>query len=192
MLKIAVLISGRGSNLRAIEHSIAEGKLPASIEIVVSDQDQAQGLIFASEKGIPTFVSKDQSKIINKLQQLNIQLVCLAGYMKIIGSQFINAFPNRIINIHPSLLPAFPGLNVQQKALEYGVKFSGCTVHFVDEGVDTGPIIMQACVPVLDDDNADSLAARILKEEHRIYSEVIRLIAEDKLIIKGRRVKIKK
>lgn len=192
MLKLAVLISGRGSNLMAIQSNIASGKLNAEIALVVSNSAEAKGLEFASSKNIKTLISQNEAEIIEKLNELKIDLICLAGYMKIISSDFIKAFEHKIINIHPSLLPAFPGLNVQQKAIDHGVKFSGCTVHFVDEGLDTGPIIIQACVPVLDDDDPGSLAARILKEEHRIYSEAIQLISEDKLIVEGRRVMIKK
>jgi len=191
MLRIAVLISGRGSNLKAIQENIEAGKLDAEIEIVISNKEEAKGLEFAKESNIPTLVSKDESEIINKLKDMRIDLVCLAGYMKIISKDFIDTYARKIINIHPSLLPAFPGLNVQQKAIDYGVKYSGCTVHFVEYDVDSGPIILQAIVPIHENDTGDTLAARILVEEHKIYSEAIQLISAKKVEISGRIVKIK-
>ncbi len=197
-LRIAVLVSGRGSNLQAIIDNIENGSLPVDIGVVISDQADAYALERARKHGIPdVHISAKGYKgrrdaydalLAQELQKRNIDLVVLAGFMRIITKTLIQAFPNRILNIHPALLPSFPGLHVQKAALEHGVKFSGCTVHFVDEGMDTGPIIIQAVVPVLDADTEDSLAERILKQEHRIYSKAIRLYAEGKLTVTGRKV----
>ncbi len=201
MLKLGVLVSGRGSNLQAIIDAIEAKKIKAEIAVVISDVPGAFALERAKKHGIKTAVvdgkeyqdkSSYEKKIIKTLVESDIDLVCLAGYMRLLSPEFVKAFAGRMMNIHPALLPAFPGLHVQKKALEYGVKFSGCTVHFVDEGCDTGPIIIQAAVPVLDDDTEDTLSARILEQEHRIYPEAIRLYSEGRLHIEGRRVKIVK
>lgn len=200
MIRTAVLASGSGSNLQAIIDAAEAGSLGAEIALVISDKPGAFALERAKKHGIKTavitkkeFPERDDfdARVIKLLKENNIELVALAGFMRIITKAFISAFPRRIINIHPSLLPAFSGLNVQAKAIQHGVKFSGCTVHFVDEGVDTGPIIIQAIVPVNDNDTAESLSKRILKEEHRIYPEAIRLFCQDRLEIQGRRVLIK-
>jgi phosphoribosylglycinamide formyltransferase-1 len=196
--KIAVLVSGRGSNLQAIIDNIEKGRLSAELAVVISDQADAYALERARKHNIPAVhVSAKgykgkrdayDAELVKELQNRGVELVCLAGFMRIITPVLIKAFPNRILNIHPSLLPAFPGLHVQKKALEHGAKFSGCTVHFVDEGMDTGPIIIQAVVPVLDSDTEDSLSERILKQEHKIYSRAIQLFSEGRLKIVGRRV----
>jgi phosphoribosylglycinamide formyltransferase-1 len=196
-IKLAVLVSGRGSNLQAIIDNIEKGSLSAEIAAVISDQADAYALDRARKHKIPavhidakrheTRAAYDAA-LVEELRKRQTDLVCLAGFMRIITPMVIKAFPNRIMNIHPSLLPAFPGLHVQKKALNHGVKFSGCTVHFVDEGMDTGPIIIQAVVPILDDDTEDILSERILKQEHKIYSRAIQLYAEGRLTVKGRRV----
>jgi len=201
MLKIGVLVSGRGSNLQAIIDSMEKGSLrgKAEISVVISNVPGVQALERAKKHKIKAVVvnSKDfddsssyEKQVIKTLEENSVGLVCLAGYMKLLSPELVKHFKGHILNIHPALLPAFPGLHVQKKALEYGVKFSGCTVHFVDEGCDTGPIIIQAAVPVLDDDTEETLSARILEQEHRIYPEAIRLFAEGKLKIEGRRVKV--
>lgn len=174
MFALAVLISGRGSNLTAIQENIEKGLLKAQIKIVISSRADAKGLEFAKAHNLPTFISKSEDEIINKLKEVNPNLICLAGYMKILSPKFVNTFKGKIINIHPALLPKFPGLDVQKRAIEAGEKESGCTVHYVDEGMDTGAIIAQRKVPILLGDTADKLAERILKEEHVLYSEVIR------------------
>jgi phosphoribosylglycinamide formyltransferase 1 len=195
--RIAVLLSGRGSNFEALADSIAAGRIPnAEIAIVISNRDGAPGLEKARARGIEARVipSKGLEReaydrlVAAALQEKNIDLVCLAGYMRLLSPFFIAAFPERILNIHPSLLPAFPGLESQRQALEYGTKISGCTVHFVDENLDAGPIVIQSAVPVEDGDTAETLAARILKEEHRIYSEAVRIVLEKRYRIVGRRV----
>ncbi|MBU4532084.1 MAG: phosphoribosylglycinamide formyltransferase [Eubacteriales bacterium] len=196
-LKIGVLASGRGSNLQAILDATLDGRLPAEVAVVISDDPQAYALERARTHGIPLHSvelagkpSKQayEEEIVRILREHGVGLVCLAGYMRIVSPVMLRAFPNRMINIHPSLLPSFPGLHAQRQALDYGVRFSGCTVHFVDEGVDSGPIIIQAVVPVLQDDTEDTLSARILEQEHRIYVEAVRLYALGKLTIKGRKV----
>lgn len=197
-VKIGVLVSGRGSNLQAIINNIEKGLLSAEIVVVISDQADAYALerarlhnipdVHLSAKGFKGKRGEYDALLVKELRKRDAELVCLAGFMRIITPTLINAFPNRILNIHPALLPAFPGLHVQKAALEHGVKFSGCTVHFVDEGMDTGPIIIQAVVPILDSDTEDSLSARILKQEHKIYSRAIQLYAEGKLRTEGRRV----
>ncbi len=201
MLKIGVLVSGRGSNLQAIIDAVSSKKINVEIAVVISNVPGAAALERARKHGIKAVVidgreHSDRSsydiQVIKTLEENKVGLVCLAGYMKLLSPELVQHFRGRIMNIHPALLPAFPGLHVQRKALEYGVKFSGCTVHFVDEGCDTGPIIIQAVVPVLDNDTEESLSARILDEEHRIYPEAIRLFSEGKLKIEGRRVKIEK
>jgi len=198
-LKLGVLASGSGTNLAAILESSANNKIDAEVKIVISDVPAAKALDRAKSFKIPTAVHERKSyptkeayetAIVADLKKHDVELVCLAGYMRIVGKEFLGAFPDRIINIHPALLPSFPGLEAQKQAFEYGVKISGCTVHFVDEKTDHGPIILQASVPVLDDDTVDSLRERILKQEHRIYSEAIQLYAEGLLKIDGRRVKI--
>jgi len=200
LLRLGVLISGSGSNLQSIIDHIEKGTLPARINIVVSNTPQAFGLTRARKHGIPCAVLNHQDfagredfdrEMIRMLREAGVDLVVLAGFMRILTPEFLQAFEHKIINIHPALLPAFPGTHVQQKALDYGVKFSGCTVHFVDEGVDTGPIIIQSVVPVLPGDNAETLAARILKEEHKIYPQAIRYFAEGRIVKKGRHVEIK-
>jgi phosphoribosylglycinamide formyltransferase-1 len=175
MKRLGILISGRGSNLVAIADAVAEGRLNAEIAVVISNKPHAPGLDRARERGLNaiTLPSKDQALLIAELRRQQVDLVCLAGYMRILGREFVAAFPRRILNIHPSLLPAFPGLDAQKQALEAGVKQSGCTVHFVDEGVDSGPIVKQAAVPVLPNDTVETLSARILEQEHRIYPEAI-------------------
>jgi phosphoribosylglycinamide formyltransferase 1 len=199
MLKIGVLVSGRGSNLQAIIDAVSSKKINAEIAVVISNVPGAAALERAAKHGIKAVVidgrghddrSSYDKQVIKTLEENKVGLVCLAGYMKLLSPEFVHHFKGHIMNIHPALLPAFPGLHVQRKALEYGVKFSGCTVHFVDEGCDTGPIIIQAVVPVLDNDTEGSLSDRILEEEHRIYPEAIRLFSEGKLKIEGRRVKI--
>ena len=200
MLKLAVLASGSGSNLQAMIDAIAAGALPAKIQLVLSDKADAFALERAKQAGIPTVVISPQAfatreeydrQVVAAIQQYEVDVVALAGYMRIVTPEFLQAFPQRVVNIHPALLPAFPGLHGQRQAWEYGVKVSGCTVHFVDEGTDTGPIIAQATVPVLDTDDADTLAARILEQEHRLYPHVLKLLAEGRVSIEGRRVKIK-
>lgn len=196
-LRLGVMASGRGSNLQSIMDAAAAGKIKAEVAVVFSDNKDAFALERARKAGIPAlhlnprdFGLKDEYEkaVLEILNEHGVQLVCLAGYMRIVGRVILNAFPNRVINIHPALLPSFPGLHGQQQAWEYGVKFSGCTVHFVDEGMDTGPIIIQAVVPVYDDDTADTLADRILEQEHKIYPEAIGLIAEGRLKLNGRKV----
>jgi phosphoribosylglycinamide formyltransferase-1 len=197
--KIAVLLSGRGSNFMAIKKAVDEGSINGEISVVISNKADAKGLLYAQECGLPTcFVNpKDFSgreaydtEIVRILDENKIDLVCLAGFMRIISPVFVNAYKNRIINVHPSLLPSFKGLEAQKQALDYGVKFAGCTVHFVDEEMDHGSIILQAVVPVEQSDTEDELSARILKEEHRIYPEAVRLICAGKIRVEGRKVYI--
>lgn len=198
-LRLGVLASGSGSNLQSIIDRCADGSIDAEIVLVLSNVPGAGALIRAENAGIATALIDHRTyaertdfdrAVVSALQSSGVDLVVLAGFMRIITAPFIDAFPERIINIHPALLPAFPGLHVQKKALDAGVRFSGCTVHFVDGGVDTGPIIIQAVVPILDDDDEVSLSARILVQEHRIYPRAIQLIAESRLRIEGRRVRI--
>jgi phosphoribosylglycinamide formyltransferase-1 len=197
MLNIGVLVSGSGTNLQAIIDAIEAKRLGAKIAVVISNKPTAFALERAKKHGIATrVIVKDSfpdreafdAELVRVLNEHKVELVALAGFLRILTPVFTRAFPMRIMNIHPSLLPSFTGLDVQRKAIEYGVKFSGCTVHFVDEGLDTGPIIMQAVVPVMDSDTPETLAQRILEEEHKIYPEAIRLYAEGKLRISGRRV----
>ncbi|GAB6273247.1 MAG: phosphoribosylglycinamide formyltransferase [Peptococcaceae bacterium] len=199
-LRLGVLVSGRGSNLQAIIDAGQKGEIPAEVAVVISDQPDAFALTRARANNIPAiyiglqdFPTKEkyEEKMAAVLKQHKVELVCLAGYMRILGANMLEAFPNRIMNIHPALLPAFPGLHAQVRAWEYGVRFSGCTVHFVDEGVDTGPIILQAVVPVLAEDTAETLAARILEQEHKIYPAAIRLFAQNRLHVQGRKVYLK-
>lgn len=198
-LRIGVLASGRGSNLKALVGAIGRGELDVELAVVISDVADAKALEIAREAGVDAVYIDPEKKrarmteaaerrIIDELKNRDVDLVVLAGFMRILSPRLVGEFRMRILNIHPSLLPAFPGLRVQKKALEYGVKFSGCTVHFVDEGVDTGPIIIQAAVPVEDGDTEETLSARILEEEHRIYAEAIRRFASGRLKIEGRRV----
>lgn len=198
--KIGILVSGRGTNLQAIIDAIDNGELNARIAVVLSNKKEAPALARAQAKGIETvfldpkqFAGKKEFDLAlaKELEDREIDLVCLAGYMRILGPEFIRKFEGKIINIHPSLLPAFPGLDVQQKAIDYGVKFSGCTVHFVNEEVDAGPIILQAVVPIHETDDADTLAKRILIQEHLIYPRAIQMIAENRLHIENRKVTCK-
>ncbi len=196
MKKLGILLSGRGSNFEAIADSVAEGKIPAEIAVVVSNKPTARGLERARERGIEAVCIPSKGlqredydrQVVALLQEKHVDMVCLAGFMRLLSASFVSAFPNRVLNIHPSLLPSFPGLEAQHQALEHGVKFSGCTVHFVDEHLDAGPILIQAAVPILDDDTEDTLSARILREEHRIYTEAINLVLSGKFRVEGRRV----
>lgn len=196
--RIAILISGRGSNMLALSDAIKSGVIPkAEIALVVSDKPGAAGLIAGRERGHETIAvdrkgltrAEHEARIIAVLKEHDVDLVCLAGYMRLLSSCFTDAFPQRILNIHPSLLPSFPGLDAQRQAIEHGAKFSGCTVHFVDDTLDGGPIIAQRIVPVLDDDSEDTLAARILEQEHSLYTEAVALVVSGKYEIVGRRVK---
>ena len=199
--RLGVLASGRGSNLQALIDSSREGRMDADVVVVISDVESAQALARARDAGIEARVvepgpkrahlsEEAESAIIDLLDEFKVDLVCLAGFMRILGPRLVRHFKWRLMNIHPSLLPAFPGLKVQRKALEYGVKFSGCTVHFVDEGVDTGPIVIQAVVPVLEGDTEEALARRILEEEHRLYAEAVQLFGDNRLKIEGRVVRV--
>ena len=200
MVNIGVLVSGRGTNLQAIIEAIEEGKIEGDIKVVISDNPDAYALKRVQQYHINTryinfkgFKNREDydKEIIKTLKEKKIELIVLAGYMRILSPYFIRTYKNRIMNIHPALLPSFPGLRAQKQAIEYGVKISGCTVHFVDEGVDSGPIILQKAIEVSDDDTEESLAEKILKEEHQIYPQAIQLFSEGRLIIKGRRVFIK-
>jgi phosphoribosylglycinamide formyltransferase 1 len=195
--RIGVLLSGRGSNFEALATNVASGRVPnAEIAIALSNREDARGIEKARALGIDVRVISSRGLereaydklVIAALQEKRVDLVCLAGYMRLLSPQFVAAFHNRILNIHPSLLPAFPGIEAQRQALEHGVKFSGCTVHFVDENLDAGPIVLQACVPVEDSDTPETLSERILREEHRIYAEAVRIVLGGKFRIEGRRV----
>jgi phosphoribosylglycinamide formyltransferase 1 len=195
--RIGVLLSGRGSNFEALAESVAAGRLrEAEIAIVISNREGAPGIEKAKQRKIPTRVIPSKGlereaydrQVVAALNEQEVELVCLAGYMRLLSPFFVASFPNRILNIHPSLLPSFPGLEAQRQALEYGVKIAGCTVHFVDENLDAGPIVLQATVPVHDDDTEETLSSRILREEHRIYTEAVRIVLEGKFKIVGRRV----
>lgn len=197
MKKIGVLISGRGSNMLALADAINDGRLAnAEIAVVISNTAEAGGLAKAQERGIATAVLDHRGKkreehdraMAEELRKHNVDLICLAGYMRLLSPWFIREFPNRILNIHPSLLPAFPGLNAQKQAFEYGVKFTGCTVHFVDEELDHGAIIKQAVVPVLPSDDDHTLAERILAEEHKIYAEAVNIVLRGAFRIDGRKI----
>jgi phosphoribosylglycinamide formyltransferase-1 len=201
VLKIGVLASGRGSNFQSIIDDIASQRLKAEIVLLITDNPSAFAIKRAKKHGIEYLMmlskeyrSRDDFfiRIAEELKKRDVGLVVLAGFMRIIGKPLIDAFPNRIMNIHPALLPSFPGLHGQRQALEYGVKISGCTVHFVDEGMDTGPIIIQAAVPVLQNDTEETLSERILRYEHKIYPEAIRLFSEGKIEVEGRKVRIKR
>jgi phosphoribosylglycinamide formyltransferase-1 len=194
--KIGVLLSGRGSNFEAIARNVAAGKLDAEIAVVLSNRESAPGLEIARGFGIPAFSIPSRGMdrevydklLIEKLVEYGVELVCLAGYMRLLSAGFVRAFAGRILNIHPSLLPAFPGLDAQHQALEHGVKVAGCTVHFVDEFLDAGPIVLQAAVLVLDDDTVETLGARILEQEHLIYTEALRVVIKGSYRVVGRRV----
>jgi phosphoribosylglycinamide formyltransferase-1 len=194
--RLGILLSGRGSNFEAIADNVQRGRLTAEIAVVISNRQEARGIVAARARGLPAVVLPSQGiareeydrRLVAELEWHRVDLVCLAGFMRLLSAEFCRAFPLRVLNIHPSLLPAFPGLNAQRQALEHGAKISGCTVHFVDEQLDAGPIILQAAVPVLDDDTEETLAARILIEEHRIYSEAIALVLSERWRIEGRRV----
>jgi phosphoribosylglycinamide formyltransferase 1 len=195
--RIGVLLSGRGSNFVALAESVAAGRIPeAEIAIVVSNREGAPGIERAKERGIATQVIPSKGlereaydrQVVAVLNERNVDLICLAGYMRLLSPYFVSAFPHRILNIHPSLLPSFPGLESQRQALEYGVKFAGCTVHFVDENLDAGPIVLQAVIPVHDEDTEATLSEHILSEEHRIYSEAVKIVLDGKYKITGRRV----
>ncbi|MEO6588025.1 MAG: phosphoribosylglycinamide formyltransferase [Pyrinomonadaceae bacterium] len=199
-MKLGILISGRGSNMTAIVEAVLSGRITDSeVAVVISDKQSAQGLEKAQTRGIETVVvtRKDRlreehdAEIISELKRRGVELVCLAGYMRLLSPEVVRAFPDRIINIHPSLLPSFPGLDAQKQAVEYGVKISGCTVHFVDEHLDHGAIILQKAVEVADDDTAESLSAKILEHEHALYIEALKKIAEGNYEIAGRRVLFK-
>ncbi len=198
-LTLGVLASGRGSNLQSIIDACADSRINAQVAAVISDCQDAYALERAKKHGIAAYyvnpnIYSDkaayEARMVELLQQHQVELVCLAGYMRLVGETMLNAYPLRMMNIHPALLPAFPGLHAQRQALEYGVKVSGCTVHFVDQGMDTGPIILQAAVPVLDNDTEESLAARILTQEHIIYPRAIGLFADGRLKVTGRKVSI--
>lgn len=202
MLNLGILISGRGSNMQAILREVASGGIPARVAVVISNKADAAGLEIARAAGVPTEVvpskgftgsrAQYDTKVMESLTRHGVTpsdgLVCLAGFMRIISPEFIDRYPNGIMNIHPALLPSFPGLDAQEQAVKYGVKWSGATVHFADAGVDTGPIILQEVVPVMDDDTVATLAERILEKEHQIYARAIRLFAEGRLKIEGRKV----
>jgi phosphoribosylglycinamide formyltransferase-1 len=198
MARLGILISGRGSNMLALADAVAEGQIPdAEIAIVISNHRDAPGVALAAERGIATLAieregrtrAEHEREIISTLQERKVDLVCLAGYIRLLSPAFIEAFRHRILNIHPSLLPAFPGLDAQRQAIEHGVKWTGCTVHFVDETLDGGPIIVQRVVAVCDEDTPETLAARILPEEHRAYREAVTLVVSGNYRIEGRRVR---
>ncbi|MBI2821114.1 MAG: phosphoribosylglycinamide formyltransferase [Acidobacteria bacterium] len=195
---LGILLSGRGSNFAAIAENVLTGRLPCEIGCVISNVASAPGLERARQWGLDAYFLDSKGKeraafdaeVIEKLRLHHVDCVCLAGYMRLLSAEFVRAFPNRILNIHPALLPAFPGLHAQRQALEYGVRYTGCTVHLVDTGLDTGPIILQQVVPVLPDDTEETLSERILVEEHQLYSEAIRLLCEGRIQVEGRRVRI--
>jgi phosphoribosylglycinamide formyltransferase 1 len=200
IVNLGVLVSGSGSNLQSVIDNIEKGTLPARIRIVISNNPEAFALERARKHGIPVAVITHGSsnsrqeydqKLVDTLTSHDVELVVLAGFMRVLSPLFLRAFPMRIMNIHPAVLPSFPGTHGQKQAFDYGVKFSGCTVHFADEGIDTGPIIIQAIVPVYDTDTEETLSGRILKEEHRIYPKAIKLYAEGRLQVEGRKVRVK-
>jgi len=199
LLKIGVLVSGSGTNLQSILDACARGELPARVVCVISNKADAYGLERAKKAGIPAFHLDHRAHggreaydaaLVATLREFGVELVVMAGFMRIITPVLLEAFPMAVMNIHPALLPAFPGLHAQRQALEYGAKFAGCTVHFVDAGTDTGPIIMQAAVPILEQDTEETLSARIQKEEHRVYPEAIKLFAQGLLSVEGRQVRV--
>ncbi len=194
--RIGILLSGRGSNFEAIARNVASGMIDAEIAVVIANRPEAKGLETARKLGLTALSLPSKGldrevydrQVVAELKKHQVDLVCLAGYMRLLSAYFVREFPQRILNIHPALLPSFPGLDAQHQAIDHGVKVSGCTVHFVDENLDSGPILVQAVVPVLNDDNADTLSARILEQEHRIYSEAINIVLSGKYHIEGRRV----
>jgi phosphoribosylglycinamide formyltransferase-1 len=195
--RLGVLLSGRGSNFVALQAAIARGELPAEIALVVSNVAEAPGLLRARELGLPAVAiphrgepdrTSHERRVLYALVEAGVEWICLAGYMRLLSPSFLAAYPRRILNIHPSLLPAFPGTDAQRQAVEHGVKLSGCTVHLVDEGLDSGPIVLQRVVPVTDDDSAETLAARILAEEHRAYAEALRRLLTEPWEVVGRRL----
>jgi phosphoribosylglycinamide formyltransferase-1 len=195
--KLSILISGRGSNMLALADAIDRGQIPnTEIVVVISDQPDAPGLRLAAVRGLETCAiarsgrsrEEHEAEILAKLKEVQVDLICLAGFMRILSSSFITAYAGRILNIHPSLLPAFPGLAAQRQALDHGVKWSGCTVHFVDESLDGGPIVLQAVVPVRDDDTEESLSSRIIEQEHRLYAEAVTIVVSGNYEVVGRRV----
>jgi phosphoribosylglycinamide formyltransferase-1 len=196
MKRLGILLSGRGSNFEAIADNVAGGRIDASIAVVISNRPEAKGLDAARARGLSALCIPSRGiereaydrMVVAELRKNAVDLVCLAGYMRLLSAYFVREFPLRVLNIHPALLPSFTGLDAQHQAIEHGVKISGCTVHFVDENLDSGPILVQAAVPVQDDDTAETLSARILKEEHRIYSEAIRIVLSQNFRIEGRRV----
>jgi len=199
-LKIGVLASGRGSNFEAIARAVASGAIPAELAVLVSDRAEAPALSLARAHGIESLAiearehpgrAAHDKAMLGALEERSVGLVCLAGYLRLLSPAFVRHFAGRLLNVHPSLLPAFPGLHAQRQALEYGVRVAGATVHFVDEGTDTGPVVLQAAVPVRGDDTEASLSARILAEEHRIYPDAVRLYAEGRIRLDGRRVHIR-
>jgi len=198
--RIAVLLSGRGSNFKSIHDAVLADRVNADVSLVFSNKEDAPGLAVARERGLEAmflnpklFTEREDydREVIKQVRKRDVDLICLAGYMRVLTPYFCREYPSRILNIHPALLPSFPGLHVQQKAIDWGVRFSGCTVHFVAEEVDMGPIILQAIVPVLQDDTEETLSARILLEEHKIYPESVRLFFEGRLEVRGRRVFIR-
>jgi phosphoribosylglycinamide formyltransferase-1 len=197
-MRLGILISGRGSNFEAISNAITQGKLDAEIAIVISNRASAGGLEIARERGIPLRVIPSQGidreqydkLLIEELRTHRVELVCLAGFMRLLSASFVHAFPNRVLNIHPSLLPAFPGLDAQRQALDYGVKIAGCTVHFVDEFLDAGPILLQSAVPVTDKDSIETLSARILAQEHATYWRAVQAVVDGRVSISGRKIAI--
>ncbi|MDQ1472579.1 MAG: phosphoribosylglycinamide formyltransferase 1 [Bryobacterales bacterium] len=198
-MRLGILISGRGSNFEAIASTIARRRLDAEIAIVISNRSNAAGLEIARERGIPVRVIPSQGLdreaydrlLVDELRTHEVELVCLAGFMRLLSAHFVRAFPDRVLNIHPSLLPAFPGLDAQRQALDHGVRITGCTVHFVDEFLDSGPILIQSAVPVLDTDTVETLSARILAQEHAIYPKAVQYLVEGRVTIEGRRVLIR-
>ncbi len=198
--RVGILISGRGSNMVAIVQAIRDGRIAADPAVVISNVPGAAGLSRAEAMGVPTAVvdhravrprEAHEREVARILRERGTDLVCLAGYMRLLSPWFVGEFRRRILNVHPALLPAFPGLDAQRQAIDHGAKISGCTVHFVDDECDHGPIVLQAAVPVLEDDDEDSLAARILEQEHRIYAEAVALYCADRLTFEGRRVRIR-
>jgi phosphoribosylglycinamide formyltransferase-1 len=196
MKRLGILLSGRGSNFEAIADNVAAGRIDATIAVVISNRPEARGLEIARQRGLNavSIPSKGLDRevydrlVVAELRRNAVDLVCLAGFMRLLSAYFVREFPLAILNIHPALLPSFPGLDGQHQALQHGVKLSGCTVHFVDEFLDAGPIIVQTAVPVLDDDTVETLSARILEQEHRLYSEAIRIVLSGKFHLEGRRV----
>lgn len=199
--RIGVLISGRGSHLRNLIKRCSTGEIDAEVVVVISNKTDAPGLSYASEAGIPAIVLEHRlfpkreqydEQLVESLRQYNVDLVCLAGFLRLLSPLFVRAFPQRIMNVHPSLLPAFPGLHSQQQALEYGVTVTGCTVHFIDEGLDSGPIILQNTLEILQQDDAGSLSDRLLPLEHQTYAEAVKLFFQNRLQVEGRHVRITK